>query len=103
VPSELRSRILEAIYAAIEECNRQLSLGAQLRPSADALLYGENSQLSSMSLVELIVVVEQRIEDDFGVLLILADEHALERANSPFRSVAVLADYIEERLKGGAE
>ncbi len=98
-----RDRILDVLYATIDEFNRQLEPAARLQPSAETRLYGEDSQLSSLNLVELIVAAEQRIEDEFGVSLILADEHALARKTSPFRSVTTLAEYIEERLKGEGE
>jgi len=64
---------------------------------------GEHGPLDSLKLVELLVVAEQRIEDEFAVSLVLADEHALARSTSPFRSVATLAEYVEERLVGEGE
>jgi hypothetical protein len=63
-------------------------------------LYGEHGQFDSLRLVKLLVGTEQRIEDEFGVCLTLADEHALARRTNPFGSVGTLADYIEERLDG---
>ncbi|MGH9227693.1 MAG: acyl carrier protein [Acidimicrobiales bacterium] len=95
-----RDRIIGVIYATIDELDVELEPGARLQPSPDTLLYGEQGQLDSLKLVELLVETEQRIEDEFGVWLTLADEHALARRANPFRSVASLAEYIEERLEG---
>jgi acyl carrier protein len=103
VNSGSRDRILDVIYATIGELNSQLEPAAHLQLSPETLLYGENGQLNSLKLVELIVVAEQRIEDEFGTSLTLADEHALARTTSPFRSVATFADYVEERLEGEGE
>lgn len=96
--SEARERILGLIYVSIDELNEQLEPEARLERTPEALLYGERGHLDSLRLVELLVAAEQRIEDEFGVLLTLADEHALARTTSPFRSVATLADYVAERL-----
>lgn len=65
----------------------------------NTVIYGDNSQLDSLSLVSLIVAVEQNIEDEFGISITLADERAMSREISPFRSVRSLADYVETILK----
>jgi len=51
-------------------------------------------KLDSLSLVTLIVDIEQKLEDDYEVVLILADDKAMSQKRSPFRSVRTLADYI---------
>ena len=96
--TRMRERILKAIYASIDEINCRLVEDGRLALSPDTALYGAEGQLDSLTLVSLIVSAEQRIEDEFGVSLTLADDHALARKNSPFRSVAALAEYIEERV-----
>jgi acyl carrier protein len=95
-----RECILGIIYTVIEELNLGLDAGSQLERSPETLLYGEDGQLDSLELVELLVGTEERLEDELGVSLTLADEHALARTSSPFRSVASLADYVGERLEG---
>lgn len=97
----MRDRILGAIYFCIDEFNRQRETDGQLGLSPNTMLYGAEGQLDSLALVHLIVAVEQRIEDEFGVSLTLADDRALARKGSPFRSVATFADYIAERLGEG--
>ena len=54
--------------------------------------------LDPMSLVNLITAIEERIEDEKDVYLTLADENAMSMTDSPFRSVASLADYITHLL-----
>jgi len=100
VDTVTRDRILDLLYATVGELNTMLEPDMQLEPSPETLLYGERGQLDSLHLVELIVAAEQRIEDELGVCLTLADEHALARTTSPFRSLGTLADYVEERLTG---
>ena len=101
--STSRDRILDVIYSAIAEINSHLEPATKLALLPETPLYGEHGPLDSLKLVELLVVAEQRIEDEFAVSLVLADEHALARSTSPFRSVATLAEYVEERLVGEGE
>lgn len=65
--------------------------GVELGPQAE--LFGEDGLLDSVGLVSLIVAVEQEIEDELGVHVALADERALSQRNSPYRTVASLAEY----------
>ncbi len=73
---------------------------------SEIMLFGDKGILDSMGLVSLITDLEERIENEFGISLILADEHAMSQRKSPFRTVSSLAKYIsrlikEERLNEG--
>jgi acyl carrier protein len=57
-------------------------------------LIGPGSLLDSLGLVRLIVDLEQRLQDEYGISLTLADERAMSQKNSPFRTVQSLAGYI---------
>ena len=57
-------------------------------------LIGRQAVLDSLGLVTLIVDLEQRLEEEYGVSLILVDEHAMSQRRSPFRTVQSLTDYI---------
>jgi acyl carrier protein len=57
-------------------------------------LIGREAVLDSMGLVNLIVEVEQRLEEEYDLAVVLADERAMSQKNSPFRTVQSLADYI---------
>lgn len=72
--------------------------GAALQKTAEQQLFGKGAPLDSVALVTFIVSVEQRIEDTAGVALSLADERAMSRSKSPFRTLGTLAEYIDERL-----
>ncbi|MBI3894326.1 MAG: hypothetical protein HY313_00195 [Acidobacteria bacterium] len=62
-------------------------------------LIGEHSVCDSLGLVNLIVDVEQRLQEEHGILLTLADERALSQKISPFRTVSSLVDYIERLIR----
>ena len=68
----------------------------------DTTIYGNDSRLDSLGLVNLLVIIEQNIEDEFDASLTLADERAMSQKHSPFRTIGSLADYIEILLEEGS-
>jgi acyl carrier protein len=95
-------RILALIWDAIDEVNELLPEDARVAKEPDAVLLGESGSLDSVGLVNLVVALEQRIEDEFGMALVLADEKAMSYSRSPFRTVQTLHDYIRDLLKNSA-
>lgn len=93
-----KEKVVNLVVDAIAELNEMREADEQIEATAGAALYGEGSVLDSLSLVNLIVIAEEKIEDTFEVSLTLADEKAMSLRNSPFRSVETLADYISDRL-----
>jgi acyl carrier protein len=91
--------ILNLIYDAIDEVNQQLPPAQQLAKSADTVLFGKAAQLDSLGLVNLVVAIEQRLGDEFGVAVMLANEKAFSQKSSPFRTVGSLAEYVTVLLK----
>lgn len=60
----------------------------------DTVLVGPTALLDSLGVVALIVEIEQRLEIDHEVSLTLANDRAMSQRHSPFRTVAVLTDYV---------
>ena len=90
------SNMIDLIYEAIDEVNE--TLGAPIEKKEETVLFGKDSILDSMGLVSLIVTIERLIEDKYNRSLTLASEKAFSRSKSPFRTVATLAEFIEELL-----
>ena len=95
----MKKKILETIYDSIDELNEQLSNEQQLTKSTKTVLFGNNRQLDSLGLVNLLVIMEQNIEEEFDVSITIADERAISQKRSPFRTIDTLADYIDMFLK----
>jgi acyl carrier protein len=93
---------VQCIYGVLDEFNQELPVGLKLSKSTDTVLYGENGQLDSINLVHLIVAVEERVEQEFGVTVTLADERALSMRNSPFATVSSLSTYVSALLDSQA-
>ena len=61
------------------------------------VLFGQDSALDSMGLVNVIIDIESRFLDE-GYEISLTSEKAMSRRNSPFRTVSTLAEFIEEHI-----
>jgi acyl carrier protein len=86
--------ITQSLFNVIDEFNRTLPAEKRLMKAPDTTLVGGNGALDSVGLVNLIVATEQRIEEDFGIPISLADERAMSQEKSPFRTVDTLVNYI---------
>ena len=58
-------------------------------------LIGPKSFIDSLTLVSLIVDIEQKINEEYDITVTIADERAMSQKNSPFRTVGTLTDYVE--------
>ncbi len=94
-----RDRIVQAIYSAVDELNTQLPTGVSLEKSPDAVLYGKSSKLESLDFVTFIMEVEEKVNDEFGVQVMITDENLLSKEKSPFSTLGTLTDYLEKILK----
>lgn len=68
-------------------------------PTADTMIMGPESPFDSVDLVTFIVALEQALEDDWGKSVILADDRAMSQAESPFKSIGSISNYIELLIK----
>jgi acyl carrier protein len=96
---ENKKMIENLIFSAIEEINVQLPEEKKLIKSAKTVLFGKNGQLDSLGLVNLIVIIEQNIEDEFDISITIADDKAMSQKHSPFKSISTLSNYLFDILK----
>ncbi len=66
--------------------------------SSDTRLLGADSGIDSLDLVNIIVVVEDKVENEYGASITIANEEAMSRAKSPFINVESLAQYVSELI-----
>lgn len=88
--------LLEMVYAAIDDFNGTAKAPLVKAPETD--LFGERGPLDSLSLVHLIIALEQQALDRTGLSLALADEKAFSPTRSPFRDVSSLVHHLRDRL-----
>lgn len=89
-----QDKIMQIIYEVIDETNARLPPERRLEKSDETVLFGKQGQLDSMGLVHFIVGVEDRLREDLGISITVADDDAMSAKSSPFRSVGSLAQYI---------
>lgn len=93
-----KNLITELVITTIDNYCLENQISIDLSNKEETRLFGGGATLDSLSLVSLIVEIEEKIEDTFGVSLILADEKAMSRRTSPFSKISYLVDYIEELI-----
>lgn len=91
--------VLDAVNSAVDDLNEILDPDERLGKSPDVALIGKDARLDSLGLVNLIVLVEEKIQQGFGVGITLVDERAMSQSKSPFRTLGSLAEFVEEQLK----
>jgi acyl carrier protein len=95
------------IFQVLDELNRSSPASAQVAKSPGTILLGPDASLDSLGFVNLLVLLEQKVESDLGAQVTLMDDQALSEANSPFRTVASLAQrvgtLVDAAKKGSGE
>jgi len=89
-----REAAVETILSSLRDLLEATAEGDPPVPDETTRLIGRSALLDSMGLVTLIVEVEQRLEADFDLVVVLADDRAMSQTRSPFLSVGSLADYV---------
>jgi hypothetical protein len=93
-PMTKKERILRCVLSAVDELNEGLPRAKQLGKTPEVVLFGEQGSLDSLGLATLVVLSEQRVEEEFGHAVTVADERAMSQHRSPFRTIETMADYI---------
>jgi acyl carrier protein len=86
-----RQQIIELICRIYNELAPPVQGNSTVNESTR--LFG--GRLDSVSVVSLLVELEEQIADHFGMSITIADDSAMSQQRSPFRSVGSLADYIQ--------
>ena len=91
-----REKISQVVFKSIKKYQEEYDQTIDLSEGEKTRLFGGNGQLDSLGLVSLVVNIEEDIEQELGIILVLADEKALSRRTSPFSRIGNLIDYIDE-------
>jgi hypothetical protein len=101
--NSVQQQVVKALHSAIDEFNSLRPSDQQLAKSPDTVLLGASGTLDSLSLVSLLVTVEQQIATDFNMPVTLASEKAFSMRNSPFASIGSLIDYVQSLVEEPAD
>lgn len=88
----------ELIFSTIDEINKELPLKSQIKKNETAVLWGKNGRLDSLTLVRFVVALENKIKEETGKIVNLADEKMLSKKDSPFVDIKRLNKYLDNVL-----
>ena len=94
----MRDQIVTLVGDAVNDLNEELQYETLENPTDETILFGGDEGIDSLSLVRLVVDIEQRIQEEMGKKASLTDERAMSAKRSPYRSVGALTDFIIEGL-----
>ena len=90
------SDIQQQVLAAVHELGEDLEIESLKTATPETPMIGIKSDVDSITLVSIIVDVEERLADYLDLELVLADERAMSQRRSPFRNAKTLAEYVFE-------
>lgn len=96
---EKKERIIQTIYCAIDDVNQLLPKELQIEKSPDTIIIGRGGKLDSLGIVNLIVAIEAKTVEEFGITINLTDEKAMSENNSPLETISTLADYLNTLIE----
>jgi|SRR5215813_2115955 len=91
--TDTTGRVTSIIYAAIDELNEQLAEENRLAKAPETALFGSAGRLDSIGFVNLIVLVEEKWQDEFRVCISLPETLAT-REDNPLQTVGSFIDYM---------
>lgn len=94
----MNNLIYNTIINSINEFNETLDEKIKTNDGRETPLFGKNGVLDSLSLVNLIVKLEEDFSDKFDQPITLTSEKAMSRKVSPFLTIGTLTDYVEDIL-----
>ena len=96
-----RERVERAVYAAVDELNKQLPKGVRVEKEPSAPLYGKGGVLESLDFVTFVMEVETKMQQEFGGDIMLTDDSLLSKESSPFTTLGTLVEYLAELITDG--
>ncbi len=97
---KVREEIVQIICESLSELNEELEYDSLRNINEETVIYGGDEGIDSLSLVRLVTDVEMQINDKYDASVVLASEKAMSMRNSPYRTVASLAEFADSELKG---
>ncbi|HPG40407.1 MAG TPA: hypothetical protein PLP19_15665 [bacterium] len=94
-----REQAIQWIYAVIDELNEQLDHKQRLEKLPSTVIIGQGSKLDSLGVINFIVGLEQKVQEQAGVEITLADRMLDFTQDNPLRTVESLAAHITALVK----
>jgi acyl carrier protein len=95
---EMKQKAFEVVRKSVAELAEDMGFPTLADPVESTPLFGGDDGIDSLSLVRLVADIEREAELALGKIVVLADERAMSRRQSPFRTVGTLSELLYERL-----
>ena len=95
-----KEEILEIVISNVNSLVDTLPSDQKFIVDQNTILFGNGSNIDSLSLVSIVVDLESLFSDDYDLEISLTDDKAMMRKKSPFDSIISLVDYIDELVNG---
>jgi len=89
-----RDKCILIVQDSISHINLQLPEKLQISSDFSTVLVGPNSELDSLSLINLIVEIEERISSSFGKRIPILDKGIMSEEYGSFSTVSELIEWI---------
>ena len=96
--SNMGDTAIDVVKQAVKDLGHDLGYESLRDPVAETELFGGADGIDSLSLVRIVAEVERIAEEKFAKRIVLADDRAMSKRHSPFRTVGTLAALLAERL-----
>lgn len=89
-------KVINEICKVVDEYLESKDINIKI--DINTVLFGQNSVLDSIGLVNVIVDIESKFLDE-GIQISFTSEKAMSRKNSPFRTIETFAEFIKEQIE----
>ena len=79
----MREQVLELVKEAVEDLNDELQYESLNAPAEETAIFGDDDGIDSLSLVRLVVDLEQRVQESLDTQVSLTDERAMSARRKP--------------------
>lgn len=99
IQTVIKSEVVKIILQSIRDHLKKAGGGSRTEVSGETRLSGKGAFLDSLALVQLLIEIEERTGDRYGVTVALMDERAMSEKSSPFITVGSLANYLVSSIE----
>ena len=93
-----KSQILEIIFKVIDEHNKLNPKELKLEKEDETILLGYNGVLDSLGLINFLVELESKINEDLQNNFSIIDENLFLDQNGPYSNINKLAEFILRKI-----
>ena len=92
-PEDAEAVIIQVVRQIADERGIEVAV-----VDSETVLIGPEAFLDSVGLVSVVMEIEARLDEDFGVEVSLTSDAAMSRERSPLRTVGSIREFVTEQV-----